>query len=86
MSKKKNPMMENKTKSKIPKTKKQKKNWIRARKIVSKESGKSSEKEMPWGLVTHIYKEAEKSDKVIKPMDVKKAKKSKTVSKYKSKK
>lgn len=75
--------MENKTKSKIPKTPKEKKQWIQARRIVSKESGKTSEKNMPWGLVTHIYQDEKKAGKVAKKSDVKNAKKSKTVSKYK---
>ena len=81
----KNKMMENKTKSRIPKTATEKKQWIQARKIVSKESGKSSEKSMPWGLVNHIYQNEKKAGKVIKPSDVKKAKKSKAVSRYRGK-
>lgn len=76
-------MMQDKTTSKIPKGKDQKKNWIRARQIVAKESGTMSEKKLPWGLVTHIMQNADKAGKVIKRSDVTKAKKSKAVSKYK---
>jgi len=79
-------MMENKTSSKVPKTPKQKEQWIRARQIAAKESGKYSEEGVPWGLVQKIYKNEKESGKVAKKSDVTKAKKSKAVSKYKNKK
>lgn len=50
-------LMSNKTTSKIPKTPRQKKMWIQARKLVAKTSGATSEKSMPWGLVTKITKD-----------------------------
>lgn len=73
----------NKTDSKIPKTPRQKKMWVRARQIVAKETGRTSESGQPWGLVTKIYKDENKAGKVAKKSDVKKAKVSKTVRKYK---
>lgn len=76
-------LMANKTTSKIPKTPTQKKRWIRARQIVTKESDAKSEKDMPWGLVTKIYKNQNKAGKTAKKADVKKAKVSKAVKKYK---
>lgn len=72
------------TKSKIPKTPKEKEMWKRATGIAVKESGKYSEKGIPWQLVTTIYKNEEKAGKVAKKKDVTKAKYSKTVAKYKS--
>ena len=82
MDKMKSAMYDNKTSSKIPKTARQKKMWIEARKIVAKESGKYSEKNLPWGLVTHIEQNEVKANKIAKPKDWKDAKKSKAVSKY----
>ena len=76
-------LMSDKTTSKIPKTAKEKKMWVRSRQIAAKESGARSEKEEPWGLTTTIYKNAKKADKVPKKSDVTKAKKSKAVAKYK---
>ena len=76
--------MSDKTTSNIPKTPREKKMWIRARQIAAKQAGKYSEKDVPWGLVTTIYKKAEAADKVPKKSDVTKAKKSKAVSKYKN--
>lgn len=75
-----------KTKSKIPKTAREKTNYKRAEGIAAKESGKYSEKNLPYGLVDKIYKNAEKAGKTIKKGDAKKAKYSKTVAKYKNKK
>lgn len=75
--------MQNKTASKIPKTPKQKKRWIRARQIVAKETGRISEKQ-PWALVNHIYQEQEKVNKTAKKSDIKKAKVSKAVKRYKA--
>ena len=80
----KNKMMENKTKSKIPKNSTEKRQWIQARKVVSKESGKTSEKSLPWPLVNHIYQAEKKAGKTITAADVRKTKKSKAVSRYKS--
>ena len=76
-------LMSNTTKSKIPKTKIEKKRWIRARKIAAKESGAKSDKSMPWRLVTHIYKESQKANKTPSKKDVRRAKKSKAISRYK---
>lgn len=76
-------LMSNKTSSKIPKTKTEKERWVRARKIVAKESGAKSDKQMPWQLVTHIYNEEQKSNKTAKKSDVKKTKVSKAVRSYK---
>ena len=78
-------IMSNKTSSKIPKTPKEKKMWIRARQIAAKESGKYSEKELPWALTTTIYKKAKAAGKIPKKSDVTNAKKSSAVSKYKNK-
>jgi hypothetical protein len=75
-------IMQNKTSSKIPKTATQKIRWIKSRKLVAKQSGSNSEKQ-PWGLVNHIYQQENKAGKTIKNADVKNAKKSKSVSKYK---
>ena len=77
-------LMSNKSSSKIPKTQKQKQMWIKARQIVTKQSGATSEKKMPWGLVTTIFKNAKAANKVPKKSDVTKAKKSPAVSKYKT--
>jgi len=77
-------MMEMKTSSDIPKTPQEKKRWIRARQIVAKETGRYSEGEIPWALVTHIYQSQQKAGKTAKASDVKKAKVSKTVRKYKT--
>lgn len=75
-------LMSSKTSSKIPKTPKEKKQWVRARQIVAKESGAKSDKSMPWQLVTHIYKNEKHAGKVAKKSDVSTAKKSKAVAKY----
>lgn len=75
-------IMQNKTTSKIPKTPKEKQQWIRARQITAKQSGSMSEKQ-PWGEVNKIYQNEKKAGKVAKKSDVTKAKKSKAVSKYK---
>ena len=77
-------MMAEKTTSKIPKTPTEKKRWIRARQIVAKETGRYGEKEIPWQLVSHIYKEQQKANKTATKKDVKKTKKSKAVAKYKT--
>jgi len=79
---KKSGLMGDKTTSKIPKTAKEKKMWVRARQIAAKESGAKSDKSMPWELVTTIYKKEKGADKVAKKSDVKKAKISKAVKKY----
>jgi hypothetical protein len=71
-----------KTKSNIPKTALQKANWKTATGIAVKQSGKYTEKNIPWGLVNTIYQNAEKAKKQIKKSDVTKAKYSKAVSKY----
>lgn len=76
-------IFQNKTTSKIPKTPTQKKRWIMARQIVAKETGRTSEKGQPWGLVTTIYKNEEKAGKTAKKSDVTNAKVSKSVRKYK---
>jgi hypothetical protein len=76
-------LMSNKTTSKIPQTPKEKKMWIAARKIATKESGAQSEKSVPWTLVTTIFKKAKIANKVPKKEDVKNAKFSKKVSRYK---
>lgn len=76
-------LMADKTSSDIPKTPKEKKMWIQARRIATKESGAKDEKEVPWPLVTTIYKDAKKANKVPSIKDVHKAKKDKKVEKYK---
>lgn len=72
-----------KTSSKIPKTPKEKDMWIQARRIVAKQTGAKHESQMPWQLVTTIYNDAKKAGKVPKLEDVRKAKYSKTIAKYK---
>lgn len=71
-----------KSTSPIPKTPRERQMWKRATAIAVKESGKSSEKKIPWGLTTTIFKFAKKADKVPKKSDITKAKKSPAVSKY----
>ena len=78
-------MMADKTGSKIPKTAKEKKMWIQARRLVAKETGRYKEDEIPWGLVNHIYEAEKKAQKVIKPKEIRKTKESKAVRKYKTK-
>lgn len=70
------------TKSSIPKTPKQKEMWKRATAIVVKESGRSSEKKIPWQLVTTIYKKADKAGKVPRKTDISNAHESKTIRNY----
>ncbi len=70
------------TKSKIPKTPREREMWKRATAIAAKQSGRYSEKEIPWELVTTIYKDAKKAGKVPKKSDITKAKVSTTVRKY----
>lgn len=77
-------LMSNTTKSKVPKTPKEKDQWVRARQIATKESGARSEKSVPWGLVQKIYKDEKTAGKTAKKSDVSKAKRSKTVAKYKT--
>lgn len=77
-------MMANKTSSSIPKTAAEKKKWIQARRLVARETGRYKEKEIPWGLVTHIYKAEKKANKTIKPKDILREKTSKAVRKYKT--
>lgn len=89
------PMFANMTQSDIPKTPREKKMWIAARRIVAKQSGlyektksdskqttKQQEQKMPWGLVTTIYKNAKKANKIPKQADWKDAKVNKTVKAY----
>lgn len=71
------------TKSKIPKTPKQKLMWKRSTAIAAKESGKYTDKTIPYPLVTTIYKNAVKVDKVPKKEDIEKAKYSKHIASYK---
>lgn len=71
------------TKSDIPKTAREREMWKRATAIATKESGAQSEKSTPWQLVTTIYKNAKKANKVPKKSDIKKAKHSKAVASYK---
>ena len=71
------------TKSKIPKTPKQKLMWKRSTAIAAKESGKYTDKTIPYSLVTTIYKNAVKADKVPKKEDIEKAKYSKHIASYK---
>lgn len=68
--------------SPIPKTPRERKMWKRATAIAVKESGKSSEKNIPWGLTTTIYKFAKKADKVPKKSDITKAHRSPAVARY----
>jgi|15BtaG_2_1085339.scaffolds.fasta_scaffold00113_14 hypothetical protein len=75
-------LMEDKTSSKIPKTPREKKMWIRAREIAVKQSGAKSEKGVPWELVTTIYKDAKKADKIPRKSDVTYAKKDKAAESY----
>ena len=84
MATSKNKLMENKTKSKIPKNSTEKRQWIQARKVVAKQSGAKSESGVPWGLVTHIYQNEKKAGKTITPKDVSKTKPSKAVKSYKT--
>lgn len=77
-------MMANKTASAIPKTAIQKKRWEQARKLVARTVGRYKEKEIPWGLVNHIYQTQETAGKTMKQSDITKAKVSKTVRKYKT--
>jgi len=72
-----------KSTSPIPKTPKQRQMWKRAVAITVKESGKSSEKEIPYGLATTIFKNARKAGKVPKKSDVTNAKRSPAVARYK---
>lgn len=76
-------MMADKTDSKIPKTPREKKMWIQARRLVAKKTGDYSEKDQPWGLTTTIYKKEKKANKIIRPRDIERAKVSKTVRAYK---
>ena len=79
-------LMENKTTSKIPNTSKEKKQWTAARQNVVKQSGATSEKEVPWGLVNKEFQNEKKAGKTIKKSEIKKQKVSKAVSKYKTEK
>ncbi len=77
--------MEMKTSSRIPKTPEEKKMWERSRQLVGKETGRYSEGETPWKLVTHIYELEKKAGKVIKPKEIRGAKKDSAVRKYATK-
>lgn len=76
--------MEMKTSSRIPKTPEEKKMWERSRQLVGKETGRYSEGETPWKLVTHIYELEKKAGKVIKPKEIRKEKKEPAASRYKT--
>ena len=71
-----------KTKSKIPKTPREKEMFKRATAIAVKESGKYSEKNIPWPLAVTIYKNAKKADKIPKKSDIKNAKYNSKVARY----
>lgn len=77
-----NKLMENKTKSKIPKSASDERKWIQARKLVAKQAGAKSEAGVPWGLVNHIYQNEKTAGKTIKGKDIKRAKVSKAVKGY----
>lgn len=80
---KKELMMADVTHSDIPKTPEEKRMWIQARRFVAKETGRYSDKDIPWGLVVKIYKNQVKSGHVMHDKDVEHAKESKTVRGYK---
>jgi hypothetical protein len=75
-------LMQNKTKSKIPRNASDKSKWIASRKLVAKQAGATAEKNVPWALVNHIYQNEKKAGKTIKAKDIKKAKVSKAVKSY----
>ena len=75
-------LLSNKTSSKVPKTSTQKKRWIRARQIVTKETGARSDKQVPWGVVQKIYKNENTAGKTAKKKDVTTAKITKSGKKY----
>jgi hypothetical protein len=90
--KKLSPMFQNKTTSKVPKTAREKKAWIQARRIAAKQAGlkttgakrsnkavKQQEEKVSWGLVNKIYQNQLKADKIAKNKDWKKDKPSKKV-------
>lgn len=91
MTKKLSTIFKDKTKSDIPKTPRQKKMWIQARRIVAAQAGKKKrgvkgEQDLTpgqWGLVTTIYKDAKKADKIPKTSDWTKAKKEPSTMSYK---
>ena len=76
-------MMANKTGSKVPQTPKQKKMWIQARRFVARTVGRYGEEDIPWALVQKIYADQEKSGKILSDSDIKNAKPSATIRKYK---
>jgi len=73
-----------KTKSKIPKSAREKRMWIQARKLTAEMTGRYAEENIPWGLVTHIYQDEIKGNKIIKKSDIKNAKISQAVRSYKT--
>lgn len=75
-------MMDDKTSSHIPKDKKEDRMWIQARRLVAKEEGSSKEKEMPWELVTKIYKNEKKAGKTISDKEIDKTHAYRTVRDY----
>lgn len=90
-SKKLSELFQNKTSSDIPKSPFEKKAWIAARRIVSAQAGKQKRgadnqdlTSGQWGLVTTIYKNALKANKIPKAEDWTKAKPSKAVKAYKA--
>lgn len=77
-------MMANKTTSPIPKTAKEKRMWIQARRFVAKTVGRYGEDDIPFGLVTKIYKDQQKSGHVMHDRDIENAKQYKSIRAYKT--
>lgn len=77
-------MLANKTSSKVPKTEREKKMWINARRLVAQKTGRYAEEDIPWGLVQKIYKDEKKGNKIVSRSDIKRAKPSKTVRAYRT--
>ncbi len=75
-------MMAMKTTSHVPKSAREKKMWIQARRFVARTVGRYKEKEIPWGLVQKIYEDQVKSGHTMSDEDIRKAKIYKTIRKY----
>lgn len=81
---KKPSIMADSTRSKIPKTLKEKKEFIQARRLTAKQTGRKGLKDQPYGEVVHVYEDEKKAGKVIKDSEIRKTKPSKAVKKYKT--
>lgn len=62
------------TGSKIPKTPRERRMFVQARRLEAKMTGRTGIKDQSWGLIVKIYKDELKANKIIKDKEIRKQK------------